>query len=70
MGYRESLNSILAKLPQDLSNDEIRYLIDKVGYLSAQERNKFQSILSRDNLIPTEISKYEKLQLIDLYFSE
>jgi hypothetical protein len=68
MGYKEELNDILAKEPKDITEPELRILIAKVGYLSDSEREKFKSLLVRENLTKQEVDKYRSVLLLDLYF--
>lgn len=58
------------KKPKDLTKQEIRALIIRVGYLDDKEREFYKSILIRKNLTDKDIDRYSKLQLLDRYFPE
>lgn len=70
MGFKEEFIAIVAKNPEDLTEQEFRFLVKRVGYLSDTERAKFQSILKVSKLTEKEYDKYKDSQLLDTYFIE
>jgi hypothetical protein len=60
--------AVLAKTPEQLSEEEVHFLIGRVGWLSDDERKRFASVLKRENLTPQEVWRYRHLQLLDRYF--
>ncbi len=56
------------KAAEDLTPLEIRALIIRVGFLSDEERTRFDSVLVRDNLTDADVDRYGKLQSLDRYF--
>lgn len=58
------------KKPKDLTKEEIRALIIRVGYLDNDEYTFYKSVLIRKNLTTKDIDRYSKLQLLDRYFPE
>ena len=69
MGFKEKLLSIIAKEPNQLTEEEFRYLVSRIGYLSDTERAKFAPILKKPRLTKDEFEKYSELQTLDLYFT-
>lgn len=71
MGYKEEMNIILAKAPDILTQEEITFLIERVGYLSDEERARFKSVLKRSRLTKEQLERYQERRmqvLLDLYF--
>lgn len=58
------------KKPKDLSKEELRALIIRVGYLDDNEYSFYKSVLIRKNLTEKDKDRYGKLQLLDRYFPE
>jgi hypothetical protein len=67
---KEHFYTALKKEVKDLSEIEIKALINRIGFLSDTERDKFKSVLIRANLSKDEEIRYINLGLYNRYFPE
>lgn len=64
----ELFNAAAVKTREELTPDEFRAIVACYGWLSDDEKQKFN--IQRSDLTADEVANYVGLQLIDVYFKE